>query len=450
VSQRSVVSRDRGTRLLAAIFVVGLLLLFKPWVHGFDGVAYYAWLRSVVIDGDLDVGNEFTHYGYPSERPRTETGLTYSEYAVGSAVLWSPPFLLVHALSLVGRALGAPAVADGYAPQYVWAISLASAAYGFGAILLTHGLCRALFSPSISLLATALVWLSGTLVFYMYSHPAMSHANDAFAYALLLFTWHRTRGDTTWRGAALRGTSAGLCALVRQVNAIFVLFPLGELLFRGAREWGHTKDGAAARRALIAMAAFSGAWWLVYLPQVLVWRAVLGRWIALNPYAGGAGVGFDWLRPHLLGVLFSTNRGLFLWTPLMLPAALGWRLLWKKDARLTGLLVTNFGLQLGLVACWECWAGSAGFGQRFFTNMMPAFALGLAALLSWLRQRVRSGWLVAGGAPFVVWNGLLVARYALEDVPRMGPVPLGDLFGGQFSVVGRYLGRILEILATRW
>ena len=50
---------DRGVLVLAAIFLAAFLVLFKPWIHGFDTVAYYAWLRSVVIDGDLQVGDEF-------------------------------------------------------------------------------------------------------------------------------------------------------------------------------------------------------------------------------------------------------------------------------------------------------------------------------------------------------------------------------------------------------
>ena len=449
MSLQTGIERRRTAVVLVGLFLVGLLLLFKPWIHGFDTVAYYAWLRSAVIDGDLDVGDEFAHYGYGGERGKTVTGLTYNEYAVGSGVLWSPFFLAAHGLSHVARALGAEVTMDGYGPHYVWSISLGSALYGLAAILLSYRLCRAFFSPCISLLAAAAVWLSSTLVFYMYSHPGMSHANDAFAYALFLFTWQKTRGQSTWRGAALRGACAGLCALVRQINALFVLFPLGELLVEGIQSWRRTGRAREGGSRLLKMAAFSLAWWLVYLPQVLVWRVVLGRWVVVNPYAAGAGVGFDWLRPHLLEVLFSTNRGLFLWTPLMLAAALGWQLLWKKGARLTALLLVNFMLQLYLVASWECWSGSAAFGQRFFTNMVPALSLGFAALLARLGQRARPAWLATGSALFVVWNGLLIARYALGDIPHTGTVPLVDLAGGQFTVLQRHFGRIVEILLRR-
>ena len=127
----------------------------------------------------------------------------------------------------------------------------------------------------------------------------------------------------------------------------------------------------------------------------------------------------------------------------------GWSRLWRKDRRLTALLASNFALQLYVVASWSAWSAAAAFGQRFFTNVMLAFALGLAALLAFIQKRVPLGWLVAGCAFFIIWNGLLIIRYVLEDVPRMGPVPLDDLLLGQFTVVPRYFKRIIEILLKR-
>ncbi|MFQ6100791.1 MAG: hypothetical protein ACE5OS_06100 [Anaerolineae bacterium] len=440
---------DKGAVVLAIIFLAAFPLLFKPWIHGFDTVAYYSWLRSTVIDGNLDVGDEFAHYGYDAERGSTHTGYTYNEWAVGSAVLWSPFFLAAHGLSHLAHVLGLPVATDGYAAQYVWAISLASAMYAFIAVLLTYHLCREFFALPISVLATAAVWLSSSLVFYMYSHPAMSHANDAFTYALFVFTWCKTRHQQWWHSAALRGAATGLCALVRQMNAVFICFALGEFVASGVQAWLRTRQTIEMRQTFLKVATFSLAWWLVYSPQVIVWRIVFGHWIEVNPYAGGAGVGFDWLHPHLLSVLLSSDHGLFVWTPLMLPAILGWLPFWRKDRRLTALLVLNFVLQLYVIASWGDWSGSVAFGQRFFTNMIPSFALGLAALLNVLQQRVRFRWLVTVCALFVIWNGLLIVRYVLEDIPRRGSMPLGHFIIGQFTVIPRHISRILQALITR-
>lgn len=439
----------RGALVLGLGWLLGLPLLFKPWIHGFDTVAYYSWLRSAVIDGNLNVGDEFTHYGYGAERGLTVTGYTYNEWAVGSAVLWSPFFLAAHGGMLVAQALGAPVVPDGYAAPYIWAISLGSALYAGLGLLLTYRLCAGLFSPRIGLLATVTLWLASPLVFYMYSHPAMSHANDAFAFALLLFTWQRTRKQQTWQAWGWRGLAAGLCALVRQQNAVLVLVLLGELAIDTFRAWHAERSSAVLKTAMGQAVFFSLAWWIVYFPQLVVWKVVFGRWIVLNPYAGGVGLGFDWLHPHLLEVLFSTNRGLLVWHPVVLPALLGWGLLGRSERRLGWVLTACFGLQLYMVSAWGAWSGAAAFGQRFFTNFVPAFAVGGAALLDRLQRRMPFPWLVGLCGLAVAWNGMLLVRYALEDVPRMGAVPWEQLIGGQFTALPRMLGRVWQILLHR-
>ena len=100
--------------------------------------------------------------------------------------------LSAHLLVTLANRLGVPVAADGYGAPYIWAVSLGGAIYAFIGIILTYRLCCTLFSPSVSVLATLAVWLSSPLVFYMYSHPIMSHANDTFAYALYLRYLHAT------------------------------------------------------------------------------------------------------------------------------------------------------------------------------------------------------------------------------------------------------------------
>jgi len=448
---RNLVKRtDRGALALGIVFLIAFPVLFKPWIHGADTIGYYAWLRSLIIDGNLQTADEFEHYDMGWLNSYTDTGLRDNPGAVGSALLWTPWFLTAHGSTLLGRALGLPWVADGYGQQYISAVSLGSAVYALAAILITHRLARDFFPSPITVLAVAAVWLSSPLVFYMYSHPLMTHANDAFAYTLFLFTWHRTREQRNAAQYGLLGLVAGLCALVRNQNAVLVLFPLLEIAFSTTQAWMRGEDWKRATgKGLLKGASFSGAWWLAFLPQLLVWHTIFGTWLPGNPYASSGGGTFDLFRPHILGVLFSTNHGLFIWTPLILVAVLGWLLLWRTDRRLTTLLVLNFALQLYVIGSWSSWSGAAAFGQRFFTNMVPSFALGLTALLNLLQQRVRLRWLAAACALFVVWNGLLIVRYALDDIPHADPVPLYELIVGQFKVIPRHLSSIVRILITR-
>ncbi|NJN83069.1 MAG: hypothetical protein HC802_12830 [Caldilineaceae bacterium] len=156
---------DPGILLILAFFIVLLPILFKPWVHGADTIGYYGWLRSAVIDGDLQTADEFAHYGMAWLNTFAETGLRDSPGAVGSALLWSPWFLLVHAATLAGQALGLPLIADGYSQQYVWAASLASSLYALIGLWLTYLVAQDLVARKLALLAVIVAWLASPLLF---------------------------------------------------------------------------------------------------------------------------------------------------------------------------------------------------------------------------------------------------------------------------------------------
>ena len=54
---------------------------------------------------------------------------------------------------------------------------------------------------------------------------------------------------------------------------------------------------------------------IVILPQLAMYRHATGQWLA-SPY--GPDEWFDFSSPKILEVLFSTQKGLFFWSPLLL------------------------------------------------------------------------------------------------------------------------------------
>ena len=66
--------------------------------HGIttDGVTYFAQLRSVVVDGDLDVTREFAHLGQP---PRPNHVVP-----IGPTLIWTPLYLVVTARAMPSAA----------------------------------------------------------------------------------------------------------------------------------------------------------------------------------------------------------------------------------------------------------------------------------------------------------------------------------------------------------
>ncbi|MDT7883606.1 MAG: hypothetical protein RQ891_01960 [Thermoflexus sp.] len=427
---------NRHPVILIGVWVAVLLLLFRPQLHGMDTVAYYAWLRAAVIRGSLDVSEEFIRFGYGGERGLSPTGYRINEWSVGPALLWSPFFLMAHGLVRLGNALGIPWEADGYSAPYQTLTALGSALYALIGLELLRRLALRIASPAAALWGVLTAWLASPLVFYMSAHPFMSHAVDFFVNAGFLLAWTCWEKPTPWARLAL-GWIGGLAAAVRYPNATLLLWPALEDLRQALR---------APREGLLRLLSLGVGAWIGFLPQMIVWRVVFGAWIVGNPY-GIAGAGtFDLRAPHLLEVLFSTNRGLFPWTPIAAFALAGLvgplrraRPAWAR------LLLAQTGAQLYIVGSWSVWSGAAAFGPRLLTGLFAGFALGLAALYEAGRRRWGMKPALALSLGAVAWNLILLARYGLEDVPRMGPVPLSTLWLGQLTFIGRALGELDRI-----
>jgi hypothetical protein len=451
--------KSKGFLSLGLIYLVALLTIFKPWVHGIDGAGYYAWVRSVVIDRDLDTYDEFQHYEAAQDEElqsaawrnffrSTKTGLWSNHYPIGSAVLWSPFFLLAHALAGLLNLLGGNVPADGYSWPYVVLSTLGSTVAAFVGLLLVHRIARGLYGDFCATLATASIWLASPLVFYMYLHPSMSHANDAFVNALFVWVWYATRRARDGKGWLALGLAGGLAALVRTQNVLLTVFPGLELFWELVMSLRWRSSGRALR-TLGKGCIFAAAFLVAFAPQMLVWKAVFGSYIVLNPHQISSGLGFHLGSPHLWQVLFSSNRGLFIWNPLLLPATLGVWLLAGRERRLAGLLALTFLLQWYVVGSWEAWHGTVAFGARFFVNSVPMFVLGLAALLHRLQARVSRPALVAVSGAFVLWNFLLIVQYVFQWIPRSGPVSLSLLVRNQFTVAPRSLGQVWGFVVAR-
>ena len=434
----SAISRLNAPRLIIGVWLVTLLLLFRPNIHGFDPVSYYSWLRSTVIQGSLEVADEFEHYGvFEPTRISPVTGHYLNEWAVGSALLWSPFFTLGHVAATAGQALGFDVAADGYSPPYIVCTAFGSALYALLGLLILYSLCRAFARRFEAELAVFTAWLASPLVFYMSAHPFMSHANDFFVNVLYFRLW-ASDAKPTWRSRLVLGLVGGLATCVRLQNATLLIWPvLGELL-------GHVRPSRPRlTRTLGHLLAFGVGSAIGFAPQAIVWRIVFGQWIVLNPYGVTNAGHFDLLSPHFLDVLFSTNRGLFLWTPVALFALWGLAVhLPRFRPHWALFLGANFLLQVYIIGAWSQWAGAAAFGQRFLVNNIHTLALGLAALFMgrfFRRNRLRPA---AFSALFVGWNLLLLARYGLEDIARVGAVPIDDLWIGQLTFLREIAGKI--------
>ena len=441
----------QGRRLLALVFLLTLPLV-TPRIRASDEIEYFSYLPSLLFDHDLEFGNEYRYFYEQSpkslelfrgtflEKREPETGRHINFGPIGSAVLWSPFYLLAHILVIGARLLGAGVAANGLAKPYVAAVCYGSALYGLLGLLLIHDALRrfgCLDEPVASWTVAAL-WLGTPVLYYMTVAPGFSHAPSLFAVSLLLWLWLRARaqggGSTSiWTGI---GAAAGLAGLVREQDALFIVVPaawlLGECLRRQSWRWG------AIRVLALGFAAL-----FVFAPQLFVYRVLTGGFHPSRMVSGK----LDYTSPHFLEVLFDPAHGLFVWSPLLLLGAAG--LLWAVRGRdgVAALLGLAFLLQAWINGALYTWTQGGAFGSRRFVAATAVFAWGLGWVVSAVASAFGRRWTAALLCVFVWWNLSLMVQFGLKLMDRQR-LDWPKVAINQFVEVPPRLGRVAWLLAT--
>jgi hypothetical protein len=401
---RHVRSRGRtGESVLFAVFPLALAAMYlQPQRVASDGIFYFAPLRSLVVDFDLDFENEYRVLGAePGYFQRTATGRLPNNYSIGPALLWLPAYLLAHALGLAG--LYRP---TGFGYAYFTAVATATAIGGFAGVVFVFRLLRNYFEESAALPATLLVWLATFHIWYMVFEPSMSHAFAMASVSGLLLM--AQRGPRGLRGFFLAGAASGLVALVRWQNVVFVPAAMALVLSK--------RERPSPRELVLGALGF----FLVFSPQLLYWKLIYGGFL-LVPQGGGY---VDLGSPRIEEVLFSSRHGLLSWAPVLWLALAGLPRFVRRAPVLGGALVVSTLLALYVNASVFDWWAGASFGSRRFDGALPFFALGLAASIEWLVPRVERRPLAAVSlllAPFALWNFLLMGVYFGGAIPPDGP-----------------------------
>jgi hypothetical protein len=396
-----------------------------------DGFSYYVYLPSWFLYHDASLGavardccgGEFDPFTAIVRWPGT--GRWVNAHPIGVAILQAPFFLVGHGLTKWTNL--SP---DGFTFYYQHAAGLAGAFWTVAGLVVLADILRRRFSDWVTA-ATIVALLFGTNLYHYATYDSSySHSYSFFllaAFLSLTDRWFRNldceAGSRQLATTVLLGVVTGLIVLTRHTNVIFlILFPL----------YGVT--GAETLRANIArltvgwrdlaIMAIIGA--AVLLPQLAIYREATGR-LFVSSYGT---LGFTFASPHLWGVLFSVQKGLFFWSPLLLGAVVG--LILGDKAKLPFLFGTAIVLAIDayLIASWWDWQFGGSYGHRGFVDVLPLFAFGLAALFEW--SAARGAWRAAVTA-------LTIAAMALSVVQMLqywnGVLPISDTTWEQYRAV---------------
>lgn len=436
---------ERPVRTITLVWAacVAVFLISVPLPHsdhlivGSDGIGYFANLRSVVFDHDLNLVNDYRALtGFVPPHAATP------KYSIGMALVWLPFYLVAHVTVLLARALGFGVSDSGYGYPYQTAVCLGTMAYGYVGLRLTYRLCRERWSESAALGGTLLTWLGSGAVYYLVFENSMAHVVSIAAVAGLIVWWRlgRQRSRLAYFGGM--GALVGLAAMVRPQDAAFGLLPAADLALRGLAA-ARPFDRGAVRALLRDAAMLGGGAFLAYLPQFATSWVVYGTPLG-NGYSQ-RGIGFDFGSPHLYGTLFSSWHGLYSWHPVLLLATAGLFLVVRAERRYGLLLCVALAVQVYLVACWAFWWSADAFGSRLLLSNIPIFAVGMTAALAWLAQRRSGRTLVAVlAAAALLWNGLFIVQFRGNFVSPSDPLTFSQMTVGKITVVPHAISKLLH------
>ena len=373
-----------------------------------DGVYYYSWARSLALDGDIDMSNDYPIIGNPGGfgvHPKTKHVTNMAP--MGTGLFQVPTVWLARGVLPLTNWLGWTRDnlrGGGMAFQRI--AQSASPIWGFFGIVLGIRLARR-FVPDKAALAGGLgVLLASPLLWYMLRQPYHSHAIDSFAVALFVFVWWRTYGNhRLWRWL-LVGAFLGSSGLVRPQNVCHGIIVAFEGVWLAATSLRTRKSLPRwFLYWLLRGLLFAVGYALAFSPQIMAWRYMYGSFF-LIPQGGTYMV---WDQSRWGGFLFSARFGLFAWHPLLSLGVLG--LLVPLFRRGTPALLRHlsFACLIGFAAhtyingvpedWWGHWSfgGRRGAGSMVYLTVGLSFAMhGIAVLLArW------SVWLVRA-APFVL------------------------------------------------
>jgi hypothetical protein len=418
-----------------------------------DGASYYAQLRSLARDGDIDLANEYQALGLldrPELRVPTRTGLRRTVFSVGPALLGLPFFAVGDAVARLQGLQGRPADLSGYGPCHVNAVALGGLLFGFAAVWIVESTLRRHFAARTARLAALLTWGATFLYWYMVQQGAMSHTQSAFLAAAFLWQWDRSRPPARLRDAVALGLLGALALCVRWQNALLLLLPVLDALAAVARARREDRAAQALRlaRRLLPLGAAAA---LGLVPQMLVWHALHGEWWLGAPPQGTDFVRLD--RPFLLETLFSSRHGLLSWTPALWAGFLGFvPLLRRRPALAAPLLAPLLALTYVNACSGDWWAGGS-FSNRRFDGLLPILAFGLAAAVEWARRALRRRPALAAAVPVLLlagWNVPLAIARARGTLPADDTVAFDQLVGGVAQTFADGVGSPTTWPASWW
>lgn len=393
------IPRSLGPLLLLLVLTTATLLRFdRPLIRG-DGIAYLAWVDTLVLDQDVNFDNQLERLQAVNTYQITwqeETQRFVNVFPFGVAVLQAPFYAIGHLFQTQGWYDLNPDYfrqMQGVGLPYSLWLMIGANALALLAVVLAWLVGRQLADDWTAAIVAWAVFLGTPLFYYSTVSPLNSHNPGAAATALFVYCLASVTGAfrreeappvrrTQW---VLLGLSAGLMILVRW-QLLLVVVP-GLALVAWQRRWP-------------GLALAAGVTALVALPLPLVWRRMFNRYVVV-PQQAVSGDVFLGVPRGSWWVLTETPRN----SPVLYLSLIGLPFLWRRSRSWTVFIVVVILLQVIINGAVLDWWGGETYGIRRMTELYPLYVVLASAALGDIRVQARAG---------RAWG--IVARVALAVV----------------------------------
>jgi len=369
--------------LVYLIMFFGLKKPYENWdrVINSDGKAYYGYLTAIFIYHDFDYKyiEDYEEKYYPDDGSAFKEfrsdfrGETVNKGFPGLAVLWLPFFFLAHLLTLL---FGFPP--DGYSIIYQYSIGFATLFYLWMGLRLLINLLKKWGADSALASFIALIIALGTnITYYTIVEPSMAHI---YSFALLtgfILSVYLAFEERKVKWYIWMTVCFFLVVIIRPTNGVFIL--LLPFIAGSFRRFGDEVRYFFSQPKIIFYTLLFAT--IILLIPALLWYLQSGYFFV---YSYGE-EGFDFTNPQVFKILFSYNRGWFVYTPVAFIAMAGFGKLLKINKFQGILLLILLVIHFYITSSWWVWHYTSKFSQRVFIDMYAIVALLLVYLFQGLQ-----------------------------------------------------------------
>lgn len=415
-----------------------------------DGLIYFLYARSIVLDLDTDLTAEFreieSHFHEAAIAPakhfmeyNQKSGKIGFPFPIGTGILMAPFYALGYGVEYLAASISGR-TADSYGRIPIYGYGIGTLVYGLLGFWFMLTCCAQVANREVAYTSAIGIAFAGLIVFYVFFHPTMAHAPSFALSSLFFLVWWRRWNDKSGRLFLLCFILGALTAIRYQNIVLGILIAI--IFVRDARQRAIRN---IFRDAVVGVVAFVTPFSL----QIYHWVGIHGSAVHDVGFGQSGGLVLEqnemtFTSPNFLNVFFSCQHGLFYWTPVYVLGFLG--LVWaaRREKWAWAFLAAIFanGFLIGSLGGPYNWSGGGLYGMRYLTECSALLAVGLAVLIRDTRGIIRMQWWWTLLGILIVWNGMLILAFSLREISQCDCVTFREMVVAMGNAIKR-------ILATR-